>query len=325
MRRPVEQVRGLVEAACRSHGASPAEAAQFADVLVEAELRGRPTHGLNRVAGILRWLAERAPDEPAIAEERGPRVVIDGRDQSGYLVAAFAVDQAVRVAMEQGHALVAVRNTRHCGMLGYYASRAAEGGVIALMFADCAPLVAPWGGAESVLGTNPLAAAFPNRPHPILIDMGTSATTYGALDMARSQRAPVPEGTVLDAAGRVTTDPDAVHTILPLAGHKGYALALLVQLLAGVVVGASAVPAGHRDYGLFMLAMRADLFAPREQVEAGLRDLVRTIKSTPKMHGHTDILIPGERAFREREQSLVEGIEVADEAWGDLTRLAQPS
>ena len=325
MRRPVERVRGLIEAACRNHGASAAEAAQFADVLVEAELRGRPTHGLNRVAGILRWLDERTLAAPAIVEEHGPRVVIDGRDQSGYLVATFAVDQAVRVAMEQGHALVAVRNTRHCGMLGYYASRAAHRGIIALMFADCAPLVAPWGGAESVLGTNPLAAAFPNEPHPVLIDMGTSATTYGAVDVARSQDAPLPEGTALDATGRVTTEPNAVHTILPLAGHKGYALALLVQLLAGVVVGSSAVPAGYRDYGLFMLAVRPDLFAPGEQVEAGLRDLVRAIKSTPRMHGHAEILIPGERAFREREQRLVEGIEVGDEAWGDLTRLAKPS
>ena len=322
MKRRVAEVRSLIERACRGHGASDEEARLLADVLVEAELRGRATHGLNRVDRLVRSLRPRPPRPPEVVEERGPLVIVDGRDQNGYLVAAFVADQAARVATLAGHALVGARNTRHCGMLGYYASRAAQAGVIAVMLADCSPLVAPWGGAEPVLGTNPIAAAFPNEPYPVLIDMGTSATTYGALDQARRTGAPAADGSVLDAQGRPTTDPAAVHTILPLAGHKGYALALMVQLLSGVVVGASAVPSDHRDYGILMLAIRPDLFAPRDRYDEGVRELVRQIKSVRRVTGVTEVLIPGERAFREREQRLAEGIDIPDERWAQLQDLA---
>jgi ureidoglycolate dehydrogenase (NAD+) len=315
MKRAVGDVRGAVERALAAAGASASEAALLADVIVEAELRGRPTHGLNRVEGMVRWLRERTPAAPVIEEERGAVVRIDGRDANGYLVAAFMAEQAVRVAKKEGHALVGARNTRHSGMLGYYAGRAASEGVIALMFAHCMPMVAPWGGAEAVLGTNPIAAAFPAEPQPVVIDMGTSATTYGALDLIRRAGGEAPPDAVLDADGRPTRDADAVSAILPFGGPKGYALGLMVQLLAGAFVGAAAVPAERRDYGLFMLAMRPDLFAPRAQYDSGVREVVRRIKSAKRMAGSTEVLIPGERAFRERERRLREGIEISEEQW----------
>jgi len=322
MRRPAAEVRALVEKACHARGASGDEAAIFADVLVEAELRGRTTHGLSRLPGLLESLKGHTPGTPEIVEERGPLLVVDGRDRSGYLVGAFLVDEAVRVARSQGFALAGARNTRHCGMLGYYASRAAEQDTIAVMCADCSALVAPWGGTSPVLGTNPIAAAFPSEPAPILIDFGTSATTYGALDQARREGRPVPEGAALDAEGRPTTDPGRVRTILPMAGHKGYALGLLVQLLSGVLVGAAAVPSGYRDYGLFLLAMQTDLFAPRDRYDAGVRDLIRQIKAVPRRQGFDEILIPGERCFRERSERLKSGIEIGDAFWKELVRLA---
>lgn len=321
MIRSAAELRAFIEKACRSRGASDDEAALFADVLVEAELRGRATHGLSRLPGILRMLESRRPGVPEIVEERGPLLVVDGQDQSGYLVGAFIVDEAVRVARTHGHALVGARNTRHCGMLGYYASRAADRGMIALLFADCSPLVAPWGGAESVLGTNPIAAAFPNEPHPILIDLGTSATTYGALEEARRAGKPAPAGSICDAEGHPTTDPEQAHTILPMAEHKGYALGMLVQLLSGVVVGAAAVPADHVDYGLFLLAMHPNLFAPGGRYEAGVRELVQQIKATPKMAGFAEILIPGERAYRERAERLAAGIDLDEALWREVNDL----
>ena len=318
MKRPVPEVRAALERALCANGASAAEAALLADVLIEAELRGRPTHGLNRFEGIVQWLRDRKPAQPRIIEERGPLVRIDGQDASGYVVAAFMADQAVRVARREGHALVGARNTRHSGMLGYYVAKAAQQGIIALMMADCSPCVAPWGGTEPVLGTNPIAAAFPAQPYPILIDMGTSAITYGALDLIRKAGGKAPPDAVLDSEGRVTRDPSAVAAILPFGGHKGYALGLLAQLLAGVTVGAAAVPAGHVDYGLFMLAMRPDLFAPQEHYESGVRELIRKIKSVKPMAGHAEVLIPGERAFRERERRLKDGLEISDAQWATI-------
>lgn len=322
MLRSVNEIRARIEDICRRYGASDEETKIFADVLVEAELRGRPTHGLNRVKGICRLIQSRTPGQPEIVEERGPLVRIDGNDQSGYIVARFMTDHAVETARREGHALVGVRNTRHCGMLGYYAASVAQNNLIALCFADCAPMVAPWGAAEPVLGTNPVAAAFPARPYPILIDMGTCAVTYGALDRARRTGRKLPEKCALDADGHFTTDPEEVRTVLPFGEHRGSALGLLVQLLSGVVVGAAAIPNTHTDYGLFMLAMRPDLFAPPEHYESGVKELIGRIKSARPICAGVEILIPGERAFREREQRLNEGIEVSDAQWAELEALA---
>ena len=323
MKQSAEAIRAILAQVFHAHGASRDEAAIFADVLVEAELRGRPTHGLNRVPGIVRLLQTRTPGEPRIIEERGPLVRINGNDQSGYLTAAFMADQAVRVARSEGHALVGARNTRHTGMLGYYAARVAQHDLIAVLFADCGPMVAPWGAAEPVLGTNPVAAAFPARPHPILIDMGTSATTFGAIDIARRTGCPLPEESALDTDGRFTTDPHAAATILPFGGHRGYALGLLVQLLSGVTVGAAAIPRNRTDYGVFLLAMQPELFAPRSHYDRGIRDLIRRIKSAKPMHPGLEVLLPGERAFLERNRRLKEGIDVSPAAWQQITDLAR--
>ena len=311
MKRKVEDIRTLLERIFQRHGATPDEAGIFADVLIEAELRGRPTHGLNRAKGICRTLETRPPGRPEILEERGPLVRVDGGDQSGYLVASLMVDHAVRVARAHGHALVGARNTRHCGMLGYYAGRIAQEGLVALTMADCGPMVAPWGAAEAILGTNPIAAAFPHRPHPVLIDMGTCAVTYGAIDQARRTGRPLPERSALDANGNSTTDPQRVAVILPFGGHRGSALALLIQLFSGLLVGAAAIPPGRTNYGIFLLAMKPDLFASDEHYEKQLEHLIERIKSATPLHPETEILIPGERAFREREQRLKNGIELS--------------
>ena len=317
----VEEARAKVEQVFRAQGATDREAAVIADVLIEAELRGRPTHGLNRVAGVAKLLAHRPPGAPHVAEERGAVIRIDGADQSGYLVGALMAEEAARVAHSEGHALVGVHNARHCGMLGYYVSRIAEKGLIALAFADCGPFVAPWGAAEAVFGTNPLAAAFPAEPWPILIDMGTCAVTYGALDQARRNGVPAPDNSALDADGKLTTDPNRVTAVLPFGGHRGSALSLLVQLLSGVVPGAAAIPKGGQDYGLFLLVMEPDLFAPHGQYEAGVKELVSRIKSARPRDPDMAVMIPGERCFREREQRLADGIAVTDSQWAELQSL----
>lgn len=321
MKRSVEKIRSTLQAVFKASGASGDEAALFADVLVEAELRGRPTHGLNRVGSILGFLKDRPVGTPRVVVRRGPMVRIDGGDQSGYLVAAFAADVAASTAAEQGHALVGVRNTRHSGMLGYYADRIVRRDLVALVCANCSPMVAPWGAAEAVMGTNPIAAAFPASPHPILIDMGTAAITYGALDYARRTGQAVPEGCIINSEGQPTTDPNDVGTILPFGRHRGSALSLMVQLLSSAVVGAAGIPENHTDYGIFMLAMKPDLFAPRDSYDDAVRQIVNRVRSAKPRSPGIQVLVPGERAYREREKRLNEGIDVADSQWQELTGL----
>jgi LDH2 family malate/lactate/ureidoglycolate dehydrogenase len=207
-------------------------------------------------------------------------------------------------------------------MLGYYSDRAAKRGVVALVMADCCPLMAPWGGMEPVLGTNPISAAFPWKPHPILIDLGSAAITQGDVDRARRADGEIAPESAVDTDGRFTTDPDAVHTLLPFGRHKGYALGLLVQLLSGPLVGAAGVPDDRRDYGLFCVAVRPDLFAPVERYETQVGALVERIKSARTMEGVEEILIPGERAFRERTRRVREGIETTEDRLRQIEAMA---
>ena len=316
----VDELRARMEAALIQHGAIAEHARIVADVLVEAELRGRPTHGLMRLPGILKVCDSGPSEEPVILEEDGPRVLVDGRDHLGYVVGFRMAEKAVEVAKREKTAVVACRNTRHCGMLGYYVSWMAERGVVGLAFAHCCPLMAPWGGAEPVLGTNPIAAAFPAEPHPILVDLGTSATTYGAAALARQEGRRIPAGTALDKAGNPTDDPAEVRegALLSFGEHKGYALAVMVQLLAGALTGAASVPETHRDYGILLIGFRPDAFTSDDAYAAGVRELWDRLKSARRRKGFDEILLPGERAYRERERRLREGVDVAEELWRGL-------
>lgn len=318
MRHNVNQLRTRLEHIFQTHRATADEAAVFADVLIEAELRGRPTHGLNRVKGICQTLDKRPHTMPEIRAERGPLVQIDGAGQSGYLVANLMATHAIRVAHTEGHALVGARNTTHCGMLGYYTARIAQNGLIALAMADCAPMITPWGAADAVFGTNPISAAFPHKPWPILVDMGTCAVTYGALDQARRTGQQIPEHSALDADGNLTTDPHRAAVVLPFGGHRGSALALLIQIFSGIIVGADAMPRSGENYGIFLLALKPDLFAPPEHYNSGIAQIINAVKSARPLQANTEALIPGERAFRERTRQIKEGIEISAEIEKEL-------
>jgi len=324
VRVPEPEARRAIVRALTRRGLGAVDAEVVADALVEAELRGRATHGvmrLRRVAEACVALKER----PRLALDRGPAAGIDGAHHLGYVACRMAADEAVARARRHGLALVGVRRARHCGMLGYYVDRIAREGFVGLAFADCIALVAPWGGVDKVLGTNPLAAAFPRAPHPIVIDMGTAAITYGDVILARAAGEPLPEGAAVDAEGRPATDPARVRegALLPMAGAKGYALALLVQLLAGPFCGADGVPPDYDAYGALFLAARKDLLAPAERVDAEVEALVGAIKASRRADGVAEILLPGERAARERERRLREGIPLPATLWREVLALAE--
>jgi len=326
----VTPLRALVEEVLKRHGAPAEDARIIADVLIEAELRGRDTHGLARLKGLAGVYDRGSAGQPRIIMEQGPRVLWDGSGSCGYITAYRMAEHAADKARGEQIAVAAARHAQHCGMLGYYVSMMAAGGpagedngVIGLAVANCWPLVAPWGGVQSVLGTNPIAAAFPAQPHPILIDLGTSATTQGAAARAGRRGEPLPPGCAVDRDGNPTRDPDMVRegALLPFGEHKGYALGLLVQLLCGPLTGAAAVPEQRTDYGLFMLAIRPDAFTEPDRYSEEVQALKRAVKSARRMKGFSEILLPGERAYRERDQRLRNGIEVPDDLLDEIKRL----
>ncbi len=322
---PEQQIRDLIARVLVKRGLTAEEAAIVSDILTETELRGRSTHGVMRLSAIAKTATETAGIKPEIVIDNGACACVDAKHQLGYLACRRGAIEAIARAKQHGLALVGVRNTRHMGMLGYYVDMIAREGIVGLAFADCAPIVAPHGGIDKVLGTNPIAAAFPWSPHPIVIDLATSATTIGELMLLQKKGGTIPQGLAIDKEGHSATDPTMARqgALLPMAGHKGYALGLMAQLLSGALTGAAGLPVRHEDYGALFIAIQPDALGTASQYHAEVEKVVRAIKSSRRAEGFDEILIPGERAYREREKRKREGIPVEDVLWRELQSLAE--
>ncbi len=324
MKVPVEDLRTLSSAILQHHGLNEEDARIVMDAVVEAELRGRPAHGVVRLPGIADRAATRGRTPMRVVRRGGAGTLVDGKGNLGYLVAHRCARTAAEKARQGGGiGLVGAFNTDSCGMAGYYVSLVVSTGLICLMMCDGSPRTVPWGATEPVLGANPLATGFPYSGGQVLVDLSTAAVTQGDLLMALKAGGRIPEGRAVDTEGRLTTDPQAAlkGAALPFGGHKGFALSLVVQVLASALVGAAPIPKPGENYGLLMLALDPAIFVDREVFDRGIGEIVRRVKSARRADPATEVLIPGERAFRERERRLRDGIEIEDEMMEELQKL----
>ena len=271
-------------------GASPADAQRAAELLVRAEVGGHPSHGLRRLAQYAAGWRDGTIVPSARAEivrDEGSTATVDGRHALGQAVCTFATDLAAARALEHGVAAVAVRHSGHCGRLADYADRACDHGVILLAFANdsgAEQTVAPPGGLAARLSTNPLAAGVPRarRPH-LVVDLATSVAAFGKVRVLQDAGRPVPEGWMRGGL------------LQPLGGAKGFALALLVEALAGVVSGAGAVSAdpGPDDQGIFLLAFDPARFGDPAQLAERLEAMLEYVTDVPHESGAEPLRVPG--------------------------------
>ncbi len=236
-------------------------------------------------------------------------------------------------ARERRLAAGTVREQSHVGRLAGYPVMAARAGFIGLMMADSgqtAKAVAPFGGREARLGTNPLCIAFPSRlAGPVFIDMATSAVAAGKLNLARAQQKPIPLGWLLDRDGKPTTNPNAQlegGVMLPLGGpegHKGYGLSFAVETLSAVLpgLGFGVDPKGRHNDGTFMLVVDPRAFSPTD-FEAQVEAFVRYLKETPPAEGFQEVLYPGEIEHRTEERRRRAGIPIEEATWRRLGEIA---
>ena len=317
----VADARELAETFLEKSGMSPADAAIIADILLEAELRGRKTHGFIRLTGIKSRYEQGERTDIQVDKAKGQCIRVNGGNQPGYLVAYRAMELAIERAKQSGSGIIGVYNTSHCGMAGYYVDMARKADIIGLLFADCLPRITPEGGTEAILGTNPIAVGIPSNTIPILFDMSTAAITNGDLLVAMREDQTIAEDLAFDAAGEPTTDADAAlkGSVRPFGGHKGFGLALITQILAGALVNAATIPPPGANYGLLVIAVDPTSFVPLTQFKTEVDQLVARIKENRRETGVTEILIPGERAYRQRETHLADGIHLDNTLFNQLT------
>ena len=317
----IVDARRLAETFLMKSAISSTDAAVIADILLEAELRGRKTHGFIRLPGIRSRYEQGERTDIQVDKEEGQCIRINGGNQPGYLVAYRAMEIAIEGAKQIGSSIVGVYNTSHCGMAGYYVDMARKADIIGLLFADCLPRITPEGGTEAILGTNPLAVGIPSNTVPLLFDMSTAAITNGDLLVAMREGTEIADGIAFDPDGKATRDADAAlkGAVRAFGGHKGFGLALIIQILAGALVNAATIPPPGADYGLLIIALNPTSFVPLTQFKAEVDELIARVKENRQETGVSEILIPGERAYRQRETHLASGIYLDDALVSQLT------
>ena len=241
MSRPVviaaEPLRAFTREMFRKAGLAEEQAAVTADVLIWADLRGHPSHGVWRIPLYTGWIGSGVIDasaRPKIVLRKGAVAKIDGEGAIGPAAMAPAAEAAIAQAREHAAAWVLVQDHTHAGAIGFYAERVAEAGMAAIVMSALRPMMAYHGTRSAAVSTNPIAIAMPGG---IMLDMSTSASSRGKLGVAKATGKPLPPGIALDKDGRPTTDPDAAATLTPMAGPKGAGLSLMIECLTSVALG----------------------------------------------------------------------------------------
>ncbi len=289
-------------------GYSAENAAIVSDHLLDAALCGYEYSGLPKILEIAQAAKARLPTTPIRTLKDTPvSALLDGGNHVGMVSMFHATQVAINKAQAMGFALVGLTNSWMSGRSAFYVEQIARAGLVAIHTVSSASLVAPHGGARPAVGTNPIAFGFPGEPNPLIIDMGTSAFMATELGLYIRSNRLLPEGVAIDRHGQPTRDAAQARegSILPLAGHKGFALALAMKAL-GILAGSGLNEA--KDYGYLIIAFKPDLLIPLDEFKAELSQMIDRVKATPRLAEVDEIRIPSERSFRERERNRSAGI-----------------
>jgi L-2-hydroxycarboxylate dehydrogenase (NAD+) len=331
----------------------PQDAAVTADNLVTANLRGVDSHGVARLRRYVNGLRQGVMVPRPIVRvvhETPATALLDGGAGLGQPVSVRAMKMAIEKAARVGAGFVAVRNSNHYGIAGYYSMMALEHDCIGISMTNADVLVVPTFGRDAVLGTNPISVAAPaGAERAFVLDMATSTVPRGKLEVYDRMAKPMPLGWATDETGVPTSDAGRVLRdfmsragggLLPLGGagqesggHKGYGLALLVDVMSGVLPGAGyatniypKTPEGQplpANVGHFLGALRVDGFRPLDEFKATMDDIIRSLKGTPKAEGQDRIYIHGEKEYEMAEERRAHGIPLHSKVMVDLRKIGE--
>jgi hydroxycarboxylate dehydrogenase B len=329
-------LRSLVVLACERMGARQDTAEIVGHALLDANLCDYASHGVFRLAQYHQWWKSgllKPAAQPAIADERGFAVQVDGRHAFGQVVAHFATQVALDRARGAGIAVVTAKNSNHVGRLADYVQTIRDAGLIGLVTVNdsgAGQAVVPWGGMDGRLSTNPIAVGIPGGHGPgILFDFSTSAAAHGKVRQLLLRGEQAPDGWLIDASGSPTRDPATLFGtppgfLLPGGSHRGYALSLMVEVLAGILSGAGCAnpnPGPEEMNGVFILALNPAWFLPPAQFRAQVDQLTAYMKTARPMPGVGPVHIPGERSREQAAKRKRDGIPLNEKTCASLAQV----
>jgi uncharacterized oxidoreductase len=332
-----EQLQSIASSVLQGASVPAAHADVVAHELAEANLVGHDSHGVIRLMQYVDYVEKGfiKPQGRFDVVKEGPSfLIVDGQFQFGQVTTSEALARTMDKARAVGTATTVIRNCNHVGRLGSYTHQAALAGFGAMMVVNAPGPggVAPYGGIEQKLGTNPISWSVPRGDAPLVLDMTSSATAEGKLRVAFQKGENVPEGWVIDAAGNPSTDPavfyaDPPGAILPLGGamgFKGYGLSVMIDMFGGVLSGSGIcrtdLPRGANGVWMYLVDIRQ--FVEPEEYDRLLDCYADSMKNSRKAPGVSEILLPGEIEQRRRVERQNAGISVADETWRQIQALA---
>jgi len=320
-----ESVRALATQLAAGAGVPDADAGLLADALVDADIHGVTSHGISRLNIYLRRIQKGLINPVAsltLDSHRRAVLAVNAGNGLGQVQTLKTLDLLTPMARENGVAVATIRNSQHFGAVSYYCNKAADHNMILLATTNCEPAMSPEGGCQAFFGTNPIAASFPTgKGFHIKIDMATSIVARGNIIAAQKSGKSIPPGWALNVDGEPTTDAGAalLGTVLTMAGHKGYALAMMVEIFSGVLSG-SAIGADvgsmyknmdrKQDVGHFLCLLDISAFMDVAEFKNRMDGMIDEIKACRMRPGVEEILIPGERSHRRAMENRRLGIPI---------------
>ncbi|MCM3745564.1 ureidoglycolate dehydrogenase [Sporosarcina luteola] len=328
MRVSRDDLKGLIKTKLEKAGLNEEHADVAADVLTFADERGIHSHGAMRVEYYAERIAKGGMNtNPDFRfEKTGPATgIFHGDGGNGHTAAKLAMDEAIKMAKESGVAIIGVRDISHSGAISYFTNQAADADLIGFSVCQSDPMVVPFGGAEPYYGTNPIAFAAPSsNGKMITLDMATTVQAWGKILHARSKNESIPDTWAVDSNGEPTTDPMNVNALLPISGPKGYGLAMMVDVLSGILLG---LPFGnkvssmyedlaeYRKLGQLHIVINPAFFTGLTSFKDDIKQTMDDLNGIKPAPGFSKVLYPGQNNDVVIEDYKENGIEIVDDIY----------